>query len=342
MGRKTKMTRITSPEKMVLINKNNIRLKDEFLMYLKSIQRSPGTITGYDSDLTILFTYILDNYDNKDFQQLSKRDLIGFQNWMVTNGNSSSRIRRVKSAISSLSNYCENILADDDPDFDGFRSIVRKIENPPLQLVREKTVLEDDELGLLLDKLIEKKQYKKACCLALAMYSGRRKAELPRFRVEDFSDERLVCDGALYKSSPIQTKGRAGGKYLACYTLAKKFRPYLDLWMKDREEQGIESEWLFPSATDTSKPMGISTLNSWAKTFSAILQNDFYWHAMRHYYTTCLTRAGIPDGVIQSIVGWDSADMVKVYKDIDADEEIGMYFKDGDISVPDRKGFGDI
>ena len=45
MGRKTKMTRITSPEKTTLINKNNIRLKDEFLMYLKSIQRIPGTIT---------------------------------------------------------------------------------------------------------------------------------------------------------------------------------------------------------------------------------------------------------------------------------------------------------
>jgi hypothetical protein len=34
--------------------------------------------------------------------------------------------------------------------------------------------------------------------------------------------------------------------------------------------------------------------------------------------------------------------MVRVYKDIDADEEIGMYFKDGEISVPDKKGFGDI
>lgn len=342
MGRKTKMTRITSPEKTALINKNNMRLKDEFLMYLKSVQRSSGTISGYDSDLLILFTYILDNFDNKDFQRLTKRDLINFQNWLVSNGNSSARIRRIKAAISSLSNYCENILSDDDPDFDGYRSIVKKVENPPLQPVREKTVWEDEELEELLSKLVDKQQYNKACCLALAMYSGRRKAELTRFRVDDFTDDRLVCDGALYKSSPIQTKGRAGGKYIPCYTLAKKFKPYLDLWMEERERCGIESEWLFPLPEDPNEHIGISMLNSWAETFSHIQQSDFYWHALRHYYATSLARAGIPDGVIQSIVGWDSADMVRVYKDIDADEEIGMYFKDGDISVPDKKGFGDI
>lgn len=342
MSRKTVMTRITSQEKTALINKNNMRLKNDFLTYMKSVQRSPGTISGYDSDLLIFFTYALDFLGNKDFQKITKRDLIGFQNWLVSNGNSSARIRRVKAAISSLSNYCENILSDDDPDFDGYRSIVRKIENPPLQPVREKTVWEEEDLDALLGKLTEEKEYKKACCLALAMYSGRRKAELPRFRVEDFSEDHLVCGGALYKSSPIQTKGRGGGKYIPCYTLAKKFKPYLDLWIAERNEKKIVSEWLFPSVEDPSVPIGISTLNSWAKSFSRIENCDFYWHSLRHHFTTALARAGIPDGVIQSIVAWESADMVRVYKDIDADEEIGMYFKGGDISIPERKGLGDI
>ena len=341
MGRKTAMTRITSPEKTALINKDNLRLKDDFLLYMKSVQRSPGTISGYDSDLLILFTYILDNLDNKDFQKLTKRDLISFQNWLVSNGNSSARVRRVKAAISSLSNYCENILSDDDPEFDGYRSIVRKIENPPLQAVREKTIWEDDELEDLLDALVDSKKYDKACCLALAMYGGRRKSELTRFRVDDFDDSKLVCDGALYKSAPIQTKGRGGGKYIPCYTLAKKFKPYLDLWMQYRKENGIESEWLFPAA-DPTDHIGISMLNSWAESFSRMQNKDFYWHALRHFFATSLARAGIPDGVIQSIVAWDSADMVRVYKDIDADEEIGMYFKDGEISIPDRKGFNDL
>ena len=339
MGRKTKMNKITSAEKTALINKNNIRLKDDFLLYLKSVQRSPGTIAGYDNDLLIVFTYVLDNLNNKDFQKITKRDLIGLQNWLISNGNSSARIRRIKAAISSLSNYCENILADDDPDFSGYRSIVKKIENPPLQVVREKTVWEDAELEHLLDELMARKQFEKACFVALGMYGGRRKSEICRFKVSDFDDDKLVCDGALYKSAPILTKGN---KYLECYTLAKKFKPYFDAWMQYRKETGIESEWLFPSHTDLSSNLNVSTINSWTVTFSRLSGRDFYVHSLRHYFVSALSRAGIPDNVVVQIIGWSSSEMFNVYNDNSKDDQIGMYFKDGDISAPQKKGLGDI
>ena len=339
MGRKTKMNKITSDEKTARINKKNLRLKDDFLLYLKSVQRSPGTISGYDNDLLIVFTYVMEHLDNKDFQRISKRDLIGLQNWLISNGNSSARIRRIKAAISSLSNYCENILADDDPDFDGYRSIVKKIENPPLQAVREKTVWEDEELENLLEQLMAQNQYEKACFVALGMYGGRRKAEICRFKVSDFDDDKLVCDGALYKSVPILTKGN---KYLECYTLAKKFKPYFDAWMKHRKELGIESEWLFPDSKDSSSPIRISTLNSWANTFSRLSGRDFYAHSLRHYFVSALSRAGIPDNVVVQIIGWSSSEMFNIYNDNSKDDQIALYFKNGEIAAPEKKGLADI
>ena len=342
MSRKTIINSITSPELIAQINPDNARLKDDFLEYLKSVQRSPGTIAGYRNDLEIFFVWVLQNAKNKFFVDVSKRDLVAFQNWMINeNKNSPSRVRRIKAAISSLSNFVENIL-DDEPEFRGFRSIVRKIENPALQPVREKTVWEDEELEDLLNKLIEKQAYDRACYLALAMYSGRRKSELCRFRVSDFDDDKLVCDGALYKSSPIKTKGRGGGKYIACYTLAKKFKPYLQMWLDERKRIGLESEWLFPLKANPAEHIGVATANSWANTFTRLSGRDFYAHSIRHYFTTSLARAGIPDGVIQSIVAWESSDMVRLYTDIEADEQIGMYFSNGDISVPDKKGFADM
>lgn len=342
MSRKTIINSITSPELIAQINPDNARLKDDFLEYLKSVQRSPGTISGYRNDLEIFFVWVLQNAKNKFFVDVSKRDLVAFQNWMINeNKNSPSRVRRIKAAISSLSNFVENIL-DDEPEFSGFRSIVRKIENPALQPVREKTVWEDDELEELLDKLVEKQAYDRACYLALAMYSGRRKSELCRFRVTDFDDDKLVCDGALYKSSPIKTKGRSGGKFIPCYTLAKKFKPYLQMWLDERKRIGLESEWLFPLKANPVEHIGVATANSWANAFTRLSGRDFYAHSIRHYFTTSLARAGIPDGVIQSIVAWESSDMVRLYTDIEADEQIGMYFSNGDISVPDKKGFADM
>lgn len=343
MARKTRMNNLTSPELIAQVNPDNMRLKNDFLDYLRSVQRSSGTISGYSNDLDIFFVWVAQNAKNKFFAEITKRDIVAYQGWLIgSNENSSSRVRRLKAAISSLSNYCENILSDDEPEFQNFRSIVRKIENPALQPVREKTVWEDSELEDLLNMLVDSQAFDKACFLALAMYSGRRKSELCRFKVSDFDNSRLVCDGALYKSSPIKTKGKSGGKYIPCYTLAKRFKPYFDLWMNRRNELGITSEWLFPSNSNPAEHMGIPTVNSWAKTFSRMTGKDFYTHSLRHYFTTSLARAGIPDGVIQSIVAWESSDMVRLYTDIDTDEQIGMYFANGDIAVPEKKGFADM
>ncbi len=340
MARSTKMNSITSPELLRQVNPKNKQLLADFLDYLRSVQRSETTIAGYDNDIQIAWVWCLQNNDNKFFVDWTKRNIVAYQNWLLNNNeNSPARIRRLKAALSSLSNYIEGVLDDE---FPNFRNIINKVENPVNRPVREKTVWEDEELDDLLEKLVERADYEKACYLALAMYSGRRKSELCRFRVTDFTDERLVCGGALYKSAPIKTKGQGGGKVIPCYTLAKKFKPYLDYWIDYRKRHGIESEWLFPNKKNPKEYVPISTINSWSNTFSRISGRPAYIHSLRHYFTTSLAKAGIPDGVIQSIVAWESSDMVRLYTDLDADEQIGMYFQDGDIVVPDKKGLSDI
>ena len=71
------MNKITSAEKTALINKGNLQLKDEFLTYLRSVGRSEGTINGYDNDLLIVFTYVMENLNNKDFSKI-RNQKIGF------------------------------------------------------------------------------------------------------------------------------------------------------------------------------------------------------------------------------------------------------------------------
>lgn len=340
MARTTKMNTITSPELWAQVNQDNKQLLADFLDYLRSVQRSETTIHGYDNDIQIAFVWCLEHNNNAYFVNWTKRNIVAYQNWLLNNNeNSPARIRRLKAALSSLSNYICNVLDDEYPNF---RNIVNKVENPVNRPVREKTVWDDEELETLLNTLVNKKKYDKACFLALAMYSGRRKAELCIFKVSDFSDDKLVCDGALYKSAPLKTKGRGLGKYINCYTLAKKFQPYLNLWLEERKKLNIDSDWLFPNRNNPSEPMSISTANSFANTYSRLTNKNMYLHSLRHFFTTSLAKNGIPDGIIQSIVNWESGDMVRLYKDIDADEEIGMYFKNGDIAAPEKKNFSDL
>lgn len=337
MGRKTKMNSITSPELLAQVNPKNIQLMKDFLDYLRSVGRSEGTIDGYQNDLEIAWVWCLKNNDNKFFVDWTKRNIISYQNYLLNdNENSPARIRRLKAALSSLSGYIENILDDE---FPAFRNIIHKIESPKNVPVREKTIITEEDLDLLLDTLINRGKYEKACFAALAAFGGRRKSEILRFKVSDFADDKLVCDGALYKSSPILTKGN---KYLECYTLAKKFKPYFDYWMVYRKDNGIESEWLFPEISNPEEHITVNRINSWMDTFSSIIGKDIYAHAFRHMYVSYLSRSGIPDGIIVDIVGWTSSEMFKIYNDNPKDDQIGMYFKDGDISVPDKKTFSDI
>ena len=329
MGRKTQQNKITSPELLEKVNPENKRLLEDFLTYLRSTQRSETTIHGYKNDAEIAFVWALQHINNKFFVDWSKRDIVAFQNWMLNeNKNSPSRVRRVKSVLSSMSNYIENVLDDEYRDF---RPIVRKIENPVNQAVHEKTVLSDEQCDLLLNTLMENEQYEKACCVALAFYSGRRRSELVRFKVSYFDDSNIIF-GSLYKTpEKVKTKGRGNGKMLYCYTLAKDFKPYFDAWMKYRKEHGIESEWLFPDHDNPEEHLLASTLNSWANSFSRILGIPFYFHSARHRFSTALRKAGIPDNVIKEIIGWESLEMVSIYVDVEADDEIGKYFDENGI-----------
>ena len=340
MGRKTNQCLETTPEKIEQINPENIQLLNDFMTYLRSVDRSELTINVYENDLLIFLCWVVDNSKNKFFTEVNKRDIMMFQNYALQQGCSASRVRHLKAALSSISNFIENILDDEYPNF---RSVVRKIENPVNEPVREKTILTKEQVQSCLDYLVEHKKYEQACFLALAAYSGRRKAELARFKMSYFDDENIIY-GSLYKTpEKIKTKGRGrNGKQLICYVLYKPFKPYLDLWLADRQKRGIESEWLFTDVHDRTQPITISRMNSFARTYSKIMGTDVYLHSLRHFMTSELARANIPDSVIQSLIGWDSADMVNVYKDIDADEEFGKYFKDGEVIGQKQSSLSDL
>lgn len=332
MPRKTQYNIITNPELIKQINPKNTQLMTDYIIYLKSVQRAEKTIESYRNDLEIFFCWCITNAKNKFFVDLTKRDIISFQNFLLyTNNNSPARVRRLKATLSSLSNYIENIL-DDEPEYKSFRNIIRKVENPINQTVREKTVFEDEDLQKLLDMLVEKKKYQQACLVALCMCSGRRKSELVRFKVDYFDDKNIIY-GSLYKTpEKIKTKGRGKGKFLYAYTLIHGFKQYFDLWMTERESLGISSEWLFVSCRDGQYvQMSVESLNGYAETYSKMLEKDFYWHSLRHYFTTHLSKMSIPDSIIQEIIGWESSDMVKIYKDLSTDDQLGKYFDENGI-----------
>lgn len=332
MGRETKRNCICNEELLKLINEKNKRLIGLFVEYLTSVDKSSSTILQYKNDLNIFFCWNVAENENKSFIQITKREFLKFQGCALSRWQwSPNRIHRVKGTLSSLSNFIENIL-DEEEEYKGYHSVIRKIESPVKVSVRTKTVFTDEELDWLLNTLVEHKAYKAACLLSLAMNSGRRKAELPRFKTWYFRDENVLF-GSIYKTPEmIKTKGRTSkGKMIYCYTLKHTFDPYLKLWMDERKAKGIESEWLFPKQYNTLEPIGIDSMDYYANICSKLLRKTFYWHAVRHWADTKLIKLNLPYNVIKEFFGWSNVEMVDVYNDLDTDEIFAKYFDENGI-----------
>jgi integrase len=341
-GRSTVYNDITSDEKLKQVNEDNIELENDFIEYLTATDKSKNTIKQYTNNLHIIWCWSLDFNKNKAFVDFTKREITKFQNHALNVwGWSPSRLRTVKATARSLENYIENMLDDEFPDY---RAIWNKIENPVNEPVREKSVFTIADLQPLLDYLVEKKQFKRACILALAMYSGRRKAELCRFKVSYFDEENLICGGTLYQTpEKMVTKGRGSkGKLLTVYTLAKPFQPYLNMWMIERRRLGIESEWLFPDKDNYEECMDISIIDNMYDSFSKFLKKPFYAHALRHSFTTYLLEQNLPESVVQKVLGWSTIDLVSVYDDRSDDNLLEQYFGDGGIKQTEKKSLNDL
>lgn len=346
MARKTQKTFNTTPEEIASINPDNLELIEEFIMFFEATDHSEKSVRVTRSNLNIFFVWLMKNRKNKDFCEIKKKDILAYQSYLMKQGLSPARIRALKSSLSSLSTYIEDML-DEEEKWENFRNIINKVKNPVLAPVREKTVLKDEQVQKLLDLLVEKKQYQRACALALAWASGSRKSELLRFKVSYIDDSNLKFGGTLYMTpEKIKTKGRGQqGKLLEKYILVGKFKKYFDLWMEEREQLGVpkDVEWIFVTKENGNYvQMKESTLDSYAKVFSKLLDCDFYFHCLRHNFTTEMLRSGIPAEVVKDLVGWSSQDMVGVYDDRPKDEVLSRYFGEGGIKAVETKGLGDL
>lgn len=342
-GRTTVYNKLTNDEKLAQVNPNNAQLSEDFLDYLSSIDRSPQTITQYKSDLRIFFVFVLEHLGNKNFTKITKREMVRFQSYCLNELQwSPKRMRRVKSAVSSLSNFIENILSDEADEYSDYHSIIKKIESPVNELVREKTVMTDEQLELLLTTLVERKEYQKAVCAAILAYSGMRKAELLQMKMEYFEPDHLEF-GSIYITDKVRAKGRGvRGKQIHKYIL-NKVDPYMDLWRKQRNELGIYSEWVFVNKNSDGEWIRRTYIEHWKRGFSEVIGVPYYFHMNRHYCCTkMISDYNLPSEIVKEWCGWQDISLISIYNDSTAYDSFGKYFTSDGIIQQEEKTITDI
>jgi len=324
MGRGTVYNKDITADYEKVCDKNK-KLVTDFLKYMKSLDKSPQTIKQYEEWLKVFFSWNYSENEDKFFIDLKRRDFVYYFGWCRDLGMSANRIATLKSVLSSMSTEIELLYEDVYPNF---HNQLRALEPVHIAPVRQKTVISDEEMAKILQKLVDKEEYQIACYLALACSSGSRKAELLQMKVDFFTPERVVFNGYMYCTPEIRTKGRGKqGKIIKKYVIKDLFDPFLKLWLKKREELGITTPYLFVAKHGKEYvPATVPTADGFAKKISRLFNIEYYAHSSRHFFCTSLKRMKLPDDVITQIFGWANSDMIKIYSDIPAEELLGDFF----------------
>ncbi len=323
MPRATFRKQITSEELYSQINPKNIKLMERFLRE-KDTRSSDMTVKGYRSDLEIFLTWNLLHNENKFFCDIKKLEFSEFFSYVVSDLHwGSARFSRVRSVLSTLSQFIEKFFDDEYP---AFRNVILKaVESMPKVPTREKTILSEEQVNGLLKHLVENNQKQGACWLALAIASGSRFSELLRFTTDILDRNATAFDGIFLETlKKIKTKGRTKqGKLLTKYIIKDIFLPYYDAWLIEREKILKEKEkyhtYIFVKQDGT--PCEESTVRYWIGKFEDYLGVPFYPHCLRHFYTTYLAKIGLPHPLIKEIAGWESEGMVSLYDDVQAKDK---------------------
>ena len=323
-GRTTVYNRdLVTPEKWGNVNKENKELMKEFLEYKRNTSKSGETLKQYEAMLRIFFVWVMEQAKNKYFVEVNKRDFIKFQGYLINEcGHSPARIRTIRSSISSMGLYIENILDDIYPNF---RSLINKIEAPKLAQVRTKSIITFEECEIVCEKLYEEGKYQLSAYLAVAVYSGMRKQELTRLLYKDFTENKNIVYGSFYKTSPIKLKGDIHKK--ESKLVWNKCDKYLNKWLQYRKEQGIECDYLFVRKDDNGKytQMKVATANSFAQSLDKHFVQKLYTHALRHSLATSLLKSGVPIEVVQVLLSHNSSAVTSLYDDREKDESLGAF-----------------
>ena len=320
-GRKTFRKVITSDELIAQINPENIKLMERFLKNFAT-KRSPKSVTVYRSNLNIFFVWNLLENSNKPFAKIRKLEMLDFFDYALSELRwSPNRFHQAHSSLSSFSDWIENYY-DEVDGYENFRNIVKKVEKPSKEAVREKTVLSKEDIDKIFAVLEEENRVQEQCLLALAISCGARVSELAQFTTFLIDEENTVFDGLFLETTErIRTKGSGvTGKLLKKYILKDMFIPYYHKWLIERnkilEETGQDHDSIF--ITKDGNPANADRLRDWVGNWGDIVGQSIYPHSLRHYQISLLKRLEIDDDLIVYLTGWAEGTghtMIAIYND---------------------------
>lgn len=210
------------------VNKQNKLLLEDYILELKSKGRSEKTIYQYTSDIKAFYCWLYNEMDNKYILELKKRAFRQFFLMLQENGTSSARINRFQSSVRNMLEFA----SEDDDEYDYKINAMRYIRGVQGEKVREIVFLTDEQIDIILNRLLEEENYQMALYLSLSYDSAARRNEVLQVEKEGFTKS---------NKTNIVT-GKRGKKFPLLYF--RRTREIARKYLVERDEDDIQSMWV--------------------------------------------------------------------------------------------------
>ena len=274
MARGQIYNKIYTPEKWGLVNQENKNIIDDFLTEYKQQKKSENTIKQYFNDLRLIAIKIMEDFDNKSFLEMTKKDFRRLNIMFDEMDLSPARCNRLHSSVNSLLTFVEE---DDDYDYEINQSKkVKGVPNNKVKTNEDDFFFTFDEFIKVRDILVEQGDLQNAVLWSIAFDSAGRRNEILQIKKQ----------GLLDGNKTNIVIGKRGKQFPLVYLNDTKelIRQYLE----KRGEDDIDSLWISGSG-ENKRPASYEILyDRIASKINSILsdirgeETHIFFHSIRH------------------------------------------------------------
>ena len=271
------------------------KLVDEFLEV--NTHLSNHSKKQYKSALRIWFYFVYESLNNKHISKITKRDFLRYMSYLDNRKMSSSGKAFKKSAVSSLNNYIEAVVAEDDERFATFRTFTKGLPPIPKNQTYKKVLVTKEEYKEMMDVLKSDENYLGMAWLATAFNVGARRAEIIQFNIEILNQEFDDKKGFVM-SNEVRGKGASDEGKRISFIVNKEAFDYMKQWVDVRDYKH-ECIFTVTGRDGEVKQMGVE----WADYFCRNVLSDIVGRRINpHIFKASAITHLLQDGVDITLV----------------------------------------
>jgi integrase/recombinase XerD len=278
-------------------------MMDSFIQYLQEEGKSENTVKGYVQSVSGFLTWF-DQSKDVEFKKLHRENVKEYISFLKTV--KESKPKTINTKVNALVKFNEFLIESKvQEELVLTKKDYVKVQQQYASLAK----VEFKDVEKFRQMILDSGNKRNYAIVSLLAYAGLRISEALNLKMNDFnvvSREILVQDG---KGSKTRT-----------VFMNDKVKTALQSWLKEREKQGIENEYIFVS--NRNKKMDRTTVNKLFNEYSEKLGKEITPHDLRHFFCSHAIKSGLSVHEVANQAGHSNIHTTLLYTNPSKDDLI--------------------